>query len=292
MPSMPLLLSQAFSGFAFGILLALMSCGLTIIFGMLGFVNFAHGALFMLGAYTAFVVLIHWHSYIAALAAGAAVLLVAAVVLERGLLRFFYARPPEDQLLVTFGLSVMLIEGIRFFFGSDSQRVSPPSWGDGIVNFWGLFYYPLYRVEVIGIAAVFLLAFYLLLYHTSLGLMVRAGIEDRLMVGLLGIDVRRMFLIVFVVGAMAAGIAGVIFAPLSAVIPDMGTPFLVQAFVVVVIGGLGSFGGAIVGGILVGELLSLTTAFNPDYSQASIYAVMTLVLVLRPRGLFGAVGRV
>jgi branched-chain amino acid transport system permease protein len=292
MPSIALLLSQAFSGFAFGCLLALMSSGLTIIFGTLGFVNFAHGAMFMLGAYTAFVVLAQTHSFVAALLAGAAVLLVVSVVLERGLIRFFYARPPEDQLLVTFGLSVMLIEAVRFFFGSDSQRVAPPFWGDGIVNFWGLFYYPLYRVQVIGIAAVFLVALYLLLYHTSLGLMVRAGIEDRLMVGLLGIDVRRMFLIVFALGAIAAGVAGVIFAPLSAVIPDMGTPFLVQAFVVVVIGGLGSFGGAIVGGLLVGELLSLTTAFNPAYSQASIYAVMALVLVLRPRGLFGTPGRV
>jgi len=208
------------------------------------------------------------------------------------LLRFFYARPPEDQLLVTFGLSVMLIEGVRFFFGSDSQRVAPPPWGIGVVDFWGLFFYPLYRVEAIGIAAAFLIALYLLLYHTSLGLMVRAGIEDRMMVGLLGIDVRRMFLVVFAVGAMAAGVAGVIFAPFSAVIPDMGTPFLVEAFVVVVIGGLGSFGGAVVGGLLVGELLSLTTAFNPAYSQASIYAVMTLVLVMRPRGLFGKIGRV
>lgn len=292
MPSSSLLLSQAFSGFAFGTLLALMSSGLTIIFGTLGFVNFAHGAMFMLGAYTAFVVLVNTHSFIAALLAGAAVLLVVSVVLERGLLRLFYTRPPEDQLLVTFGLSVMLIEGVRFFFGSDSQRVSPPPWGIGVVDFWGLFYYPLYRVEAIGIAAVFLLALYLLLYHTSLGLMVRAGIEDRTMVGLLGIDVRRMFLIVFAVGAMAAGVAGVIFAPFSAVIPDMGTPFLVEAFVVVVIGGLGSFGGAVVGGLLVGELLSLTTAFDPAYSQASIYAVMTLVLVMRPRGLFGRMGRV
>jgi branched-chain amino acid transport system permease protein len=292
MPSTALLLSQAFSGFAFGTLLALMSSGLTIIFGTLGFVNFAHGAMFMLGAYTAFVVLENTHSFIAALLAGAAVLLVVSVVLERGLLRFFYTRPPEDQLLVTFGLSVMLIEGVRFFFGSDSQRVSPPPWGNGVVDFWGLFYYPLYRVEAIGIAAMFLLVLYLLLYHTSLGLMVRAGIEDRMMVGLLGIDVRRMFLIVFAIGAMAAGVAGVIFAPFSAVIPDMGTPFLVQAFVVVVIGGLGSFGGAVVGGLLVGELLSLTTAFNPAYSQASIYAVMTLVLVMRPRGLFGRIGRI
>jgi branched-chain amino acid transport system permease protein len=292
MPSIALLLSQAFSGFAFGTLLALMSSGLTIIFGTLGFVNFAHGAMFMLGAYAAFVVLTYTHSFIAALLAGAAVLLIVAVALERGLLRFFYIRPPEDQLLVTFGLSVMLIEGVRFFFGSDSQRVSPPRWGEGIVNFWGVFYYPLYRVEAIGIAAIFLFAIYLLLYHTSLGLMVRAGIEDRIMVGLLGIDVRRMFLVVFAVGAIAAGVAGVIFAPFSAVIPDMGTPFLVEAFVVVVIGGLGSFGGAVVGGLLVGELLSLTTAFDPAYSQASIYAVMTLVLVMRPRGLFGRIGRV
>ncbi|HTT78716.1 MAG TPA: branched-chain amino acid ABC transporter permease [Stellaceae bacterium] len=292
MPTAAQFLSQAFSGFAFGSLLALVSSGLTIIFGTLGFVNFAHGAMFMLGAYAAFVVLAHTHSFILALLAGAAVLLVVAVVLERGLIRFFYARPPEDQLLVTFGLSVMLVEGMRFFFGSDSQRVSPPAWGDGIVNFFGLFYYPLYRVEVIGIAAVFLLALYVLLYHTSLGLTVRAGIEDRLMVGLLGIDVRRMFLIVFAVGAIAAGVAGVIYAPMTAVIPDMGTPFLVEAFVVVVIGGLGSFGGAIVGGLVVGELLSLTTVFAPSYSQASIYAVMTLVLVMRPRGLFGAPGRV
>jgi branched-chain amino acid transport system permease protein len=292
MPSTATLLSQAFSGFAFGSLLALLSSGLTIIFGTLGFVNFAHGAMFMLGAYAAYVVLVQTHSFILALLAGAGVLLVVSVALERGLIRFFYTRPPEDQLLVTFGLSVMMVEGVRFFFGSDSERVSPPSWGDGIVNFFGVFYYPLFRVEVIGIAAVFLLALYLLLYHTSLGLTVRAGIEDRLMVGLLGIDVRRMFLIVFAVGAMAAGVAGVIFAPLSAVIPDMGTPFLVEAFVVVVIGGLGSFGGAIVGGLIVGELLSLTTVFFPSYSQASIYAVMTLVLVIRPRGLFGAPGRV
>jgi branched-chain amino acid transport system permease protein len=292
MPTTAQLLSQAFSGFAFGSLLALMSSGLTIIFGTLGFINFAHGAMFMLGAYAAYVVLAQTHSFILALLAGAAVLLVVAVVLERGLIRFFYARPAEDQLLVTFGLSVMLIEGVRFFFGSDSQRVSPPSWGDGIVNFFNIFYYPLYRVEVIGIAAVFLLALYLLLYHTSLGLTVRAGIEDRLMVGLLGIDVRRMFLVVFAIGAIAAGVAGVIYAPMTAVIPDMGTPFLVEAFVVVVIGGLGSFGGAIIGGLVVGELLSLTTAFAPSYSQASIYAAMTLILVMRPRGLFGAAGRV
>lgn len=292
MPTSAQFLSQAFSGFALGSLLALISSGLTIIFGTLGFVNFAHGAMFMVGAYAAFVALVYWHSFIVALLVGAAVLLVLAVVLERGLVRLYYTRPAEDQLLVTFGISVMLVEGVRFFFGSISQRVPTPQWGEGIVNFFGVFYYPLYRVEVIGIVAVFLFGIYLLLYHTSLGLIVRAGIEDPLMVGLLGINVRRMFLIVFAVGAMAAGVAGVIYAPLSAVIPDMGTPFLVETFVVVVIGGLGSFGGAVVGGLIVGELLSLTTLFDPAYAQAAIYAVMTLVLVVRPRGLFGTPGRV
>jgi len=292
MPTAAQFLSQAFSGFAFGSLLALISSGLTIIFGTLGVVNFAHGAMFMLGAYAAFVVLGHLHSFLAALLAGAAVLLVVAVVLERGLIRLYYTRPAEDQLLVTFGISVMLIEAVRFVFGDLSQPVPTPQWGIGIVNFFGLFYYPLYRVQVIGIVAVFLLAIYLLLYHTSLGLIVRAGIEDPLMVGLLGGNVRRMFLIVFSLGAMAAGVAGVIYSPLSAVIPDMGTPFLVEAFVVVVIGGLGSFAGAVVGGLIVGELLSLTTLFDPAYAQAAIYAVMTLVLVVRPRGLFGVAGRV
>jgi len=291
MPTAAQFLSQAFSGFAFGSLLALISSGLTIIFGTLGFINFAHGAMFMLGAYSAFVVLSYWHSFAAAVLVGAAALLVVAVGLERSLVRFYYRRPPEDQLLVTFGVSVMLVEAVRFAFGSLSKPVPTPDWGQGIVDF-GLFYYPLYRVEVIGIVAALLLGLYLLLYHTSIGLTVRAGIEDPMMVGVLGINVRRMFLLVFAVGAMAAGVAGVIYAPLSAVIPDMGTPFLVEAFVVVVIGGLGSFGGAVVGGLIVGEILSLTTLFNPAYSQAAIYAVMTLVLVARPRGLFGTPGRV
>lgn len=139
--------------------------------------------------------------------------------------------------------------------------------------------------------AALLFGFYLLLYRTRIGLVVRAGIEDPLMVELLGTHVRRMFMIVFMIGAMAAGIAGVIYAPLAAVIPNMGEPFLVQCFVVVVIGGLGSFPGAVVGGIVVGEILSLTTLFDPAYAQAAIYAVMALVLIVRPRGLFGTMGR-
>lgn len=291
MPTLPQFLSQAFNGIALGTLLALISSGLTIILGTLGVLNFAHGAMFMLGAYAAFVALSYWGSFAAALALGAFALLLIGLATERGLIRFYYDRRPEDQILVTFGLGIMMVEAVRFLFGGLSQRVPMPSWGEGIVDF-GVFSYPLYRVEVIGIVAVLLISFYLLLYRTRIGLVVRAGIEDPLMVGLLGIHVRRVFMIVFSVGAMAAGIAGAIYAPLAAVIPDMGDPFLVQSFVVVVIGGLGSFPGAIVGGIVVGEILSLTTLFNPAYSEAAIYAVMTLVLIVRPRGLFGAQGRV
>jgi branched-chain amino acid transport system permease protein len=224
------------------------------------------------------------------LALGAAVLILVGLATERGLIRFYYARPKEDQILVTFGLGIMMVEAVRYVFGGLSQPVPLPSWGQGIVNF-GLFIYPLYRVEVIGIVAALLFGFYLLLYRTRIGLVVRAGIEDPLMVELLGTHVRRMFMVVFTIGAMAAGIAGVIYAPLASVIPNMGEPFLVECFVVVVIGGLGSFLGAVVGGIVVGEILSLTTLFDPAYSQAAIYAAMTLVLLFRPRGLFGTMGR-
>jgi branched-chain amino acid transport system permease protein len=290
MPTLSQFLSQAFNGIALGSLLALIASGLSIILGTLGVLNFAHGAMFMLGAYAAFVVLNHVDSFAVALLLGALVLLVVGWATERGLIRFYYSRPPEDQILVTFGLGIMMVEAVRYAFGGQSQRVPLPSWGQGIVNFH-FFFYPLYRVEAIGIVTALLLAFYLLLYRTRIGLVVRAGIEDPTMVELLGTHVRRAFLVVFCLGAMAAGIAGVIYAPLAAVIPNMGEAFLVECFVVVVIGGLGSFPGAVVGGIVVGEILSLTTLFNPAYAQAAIYAVMTLVLIVRPRGLFGTMGR-
>ena len=290
MPTLGQFLSQAFNGIALGSLLALIASGLSIILGTLGVLNFAHGAMFMLGAYTAFVVLGHWDSFAAALGLGAMVLALVGLVTERGLIRFYYSRPHEDQILVTFGLGIMMVEAVGYVFGPLSQPVALPSWGRGIVNF-GFFVYPLYRVEVIGVVAALLFAFYLLLYRTRIGLVVRAGIEDPLMVELLGTHVRRVFMVVFTLGAMAAGIAGVIYAPLASVIPNMGEPFLVQCFVVVVIGGLGSFPGAVLGGIIVGEILSLTTLFDPSYAQAAIYAVMVLVLIVRPRGLFGTVGR-
>jgi branched-chain amino acid transport system permease protein len=291
MPSVPLLLSQAFNGLALGTLLALVSSGLTIILGTLGVLNFAHGALFMLGAYAMYVIMAQTGSFVLGVLGGAVFMLVVGIVLERVLVRWFYNRPPEDQILVTFGAGIVIVEAVRAAFGGNSQHVPTPSWGEGIAQI-GFLFYPLYRLELIGIIAALLFVLYLILYRTSIGLVVRAGIEDARMVGILGINVRRAFLLVFAIGVVAAGVSGMLYGPIVSVDPDMGANFLVEAFVVIVIGGLGSYPGAVVGGLIAGEIISITSAFNSAYSDVMLYAVMALLLVLRPQGLFGSEGRV
>jgi branched-chain amino acid transport system permease protein len=155
----------------------------------------------------------------------------------------------------------------------------------------GFMYYPTYRLALVGIVAVALLALYLVLYRTRLGMIVRAGIEDSMMVSTLGINVFRVFMIVFGIGAMAAGFAGIVNAPVVSLTPDMGEAILVQTFVVIVIGGVGSFPGAILGGLIAGEIISITSMINPGYAYVMLFAAMTLVLVLRPHGLFGSQSR-
>ena len=290
MPSLSLFLSQLFNGLASGLLLALISTGLTIIYGTLGVVNFAHGALFVVGAYAGYVVYGLTQSFVIAVVAGALVSLVVGLIIERGLVRLFYGRPPEDQILVTFGVAIILVEIVRGIFGGVSLSVPTPVWGHGIAHI-GTLIYPLYRLQTLFISAGTLLVLYFVLYRTSLGLIVRAGIEDSLMVNILGINVKRIFLIVFGLGAMAAGYAGVIDSPIVTLSPDMGFRVLVDSFVVVVIGGVGSFPGAIVGGIIAGEILSLTSMFDPAYSDVMLFVVMALVLIFRPQGIMGQEGR-
>ncbi|MGH6991623.1 MAG: branched-chain amino acid ABC transporter permease, partial [Stellaceae bacterium] len=176
------------------------------------------------------------------------------------------------------------------FFGSLSKTVPPPDWAAGITSL-GFMFYPTYRLAVVGIIAVALLALFIVLFRTRIGLIVRAGIEDSAMVDALGIDVDRVFMIVFGIGAMAAGFAGIVNAPVVSLTPDMGDAILVETFVVVVIGGVGSFTGAILGGLISGEILSLTSMVDPAYSGVMLFAVMTLVLMLRPQGLLGTRGR-
>ena len=290
MVTWPNFVSQLFNGLALGALLALISSGLTIIYGTLGVLNLAHGAMFMLGGYAGYVAYETSGSFVVAVVAGTLFLLVVGVVMERVIIRHFYGRPHADQLLVTFGLSICLVEIVRFFFSSLSKSVPAPSSLSGITSL-GVMFYPTYRLAVVGIVAVALLALFLVLYRTRLGMIVRAGIEDSVMVDSLGIDVYRVFMVVFGIGAMAAGFAGIVNAPVVSLTPDMGEAILVQTFVVVVIGGVGSFPGAVIGGLIAGEIISLTSMVDPGYAYVMLFAAMTLVLMVRPHGLLGAPGR-
>ena len=283
-------ISQLFNGLVLGALLALISSGLTIIYGTLGVLNLAHGAMFMLGGYAGWLAYSYSGSFIVAVIAGSLFGMVLGVVTERLIIRYFYSRPHEDQLLVTFGLSIVFVEAARFFFGSLSKIVPPPAALVGITPL-GFMLYPTYRLALLGIVVVALLALYIVLYRTKLGMIVRAGIEDSVMVDSLGIDVYRVFMVVFGIGAMAAGFAGIVNAPVVSITPDVGEAILVQTFVVVVIGGVGSFPGAVLGGLIAGEIISITSMFNPGYSYVMLFVAMTLVLVLRPYGLLGAAGR-
>jgi branched-chain amino acid transport system permease protein len=286
----PNFVSQLFNGLATGALLALISSGLTIIYGTLGVLNLAHGAMFMLGGYAGYVAFQQTGSFAVAVISGALSLVVIGAVVEFVVIRRFYGRPPEDQLLVTFGIGIVIVELVRLGFGSLSLSVPPPSWAAGVTPM-GFLIYPTYRIVVLGIAAAALALLYLVLYRTRLGVIVRAGIEDSGMVALLGIDVYRVFMVVFGIGAMAAGFAGIVNAPVVSLTPDMGESILVQTFVVVVIGGVGSFPGAILGGLLAGEILSLTSMVDPSYSAVMLFGVMTLVLLVRPQGLLGLASR-
>ncbi len=286
----PTFISQCFNGLVLGALLALISSGLTIIYGTLGILNLAHGAMFMLGGYAGWWTYTYTGSFIAAVIGGSLFMMIVGVLVERIIMRHFYNRPHEDQLLVTFGLGICIVELVRFFFGSMSKTVPAPAPLLGITPL-GFMFYPTYRLALLGIATGALLALYVVLYRTRIGMIVRAGIEDSVMVGSLGIDVYKVFMLVFGIGAMAAGFAGIINAPVVSIAPDVGESILVQTFVVVVIGGVGSFPGAVIGGLIAGEIISITSMFNPGYSYVMLFIAMTLVLVLRPHGLLGSEGR-
>jgi branched-chain amino acid transport system permease protein len=244
--------SQLFNGLALGALLALISSGLTIIYGTLGVLNLAHGAMFMLGGYAGYAAYQATDSFL-------------------------------DAVLA-------FVEAVRWIFSSQTQSVPPPALVSGITNL-GFVIYPTYRLAVVGICAVALALLFLVLYRTRLGMIVRAGIEDAAMVDSLGINVDRVFMVVFGIGAMAAGFAGIVNAPIVSLTPEVGEAILVQTFVVVVIGGVGSFPGAVLGGLVAGEIISLTSMVNPGYAYVMLFAAMTLVLMLRPHGLLGTRGR-
>lgn len=279
---------QLLTGLQIGAIYVMIALGLTLIFGTLGVVNFAHGALFMIGAYLGYVVSEatgHWVAFIVV----PLVLFLIGIAVERFLIQFFYNRPHTDQILVTFGLALVLQELMRWIFGGTNLPYGTPSWAVIPVNI-GIGYYPPWRLVIVGATVAVVAALYLFLRFTRFGLIVRAGMRDPEMLGYLGIDVPKRFTLVFGLGALLAGIAGVIGGPVTGVTPDIGMAVLVPSFLVVVIGGMGSLPGAVLSGLLLGEAVSLSVLIYPPSTQIIIYLVAAVVLLWRPRGLMGAKG--
>jgi branched-subunit amino acid ABC-type transport system permease component len=283
---LPDVLGQALNGLAYGALLFLLSVGLTLIFGMLDVVNLAHGSFYMLGAYAGLATLAATGSFwLAAFAAPLAVGLIGALV-ERGLLRPLYRRPPLDQVLLTFGLIYLFEDLVKWLWGGRIRSIPPPALFTGSVKLGGLTV-PAYRLFVVVFGLVVALALWLLIERTRLGAMIRAGVYDAEMTAGLGINVDRMFTLVFAFGAALGGLSGVIAGPIQSAYPSMGVSILVPALIVVVVGGLGSLKGSFVGSLIIGQAETFGKAWLPGVSMLMIYLVMALIVLLRPQGLFG-----
>ncbi len=279
-------LSQALlNGLVLGLIYVAIAVGLTIVFGTLRLVNFAHGAFYAIGAYVGLVVAQSAGLWWGFLAAPLAVALFA-VVLDRVLLRHFYGKDATSQILVTFGIALIVEESLRLIFGATTQQYPLPAALMTSVSL-GAFVYPAYRLIFAAFVIVMLVLVWLFIERTDYGLIVRAGVRDRTMVQLLGGNIRQASTIVFALGAAIAGLVGAAASPIYSIAPGTGFAFLVPSFVVVVVGGLGSFWGAVLGGILIGELQSLTTLAFAPAANVIIYLCMALVLLLRPQGLLG-----
>ena len=278
------LLSQAVNGLVLGFIYVLIAVGLSITFGLLGIINFAHGAFFALGAYVAYQ-LYQMFGWPAVVFAPVIVGLVGMVV-EVVLIRRLYGKEPLISLIVTFALGLLIEALIRVFWGSDGKPLSPPSSLTGVFEY-GPLLITKYRIAVLLATALTLAALWAFLSYTPYGRILRAGGRDPEMVDMLGINLPRLLTAAFGLGCAIAAIAGVLAGPLWTVSPSMATNAIMPAFVVVAIGGLGSFRGAVFAGLAVGVVISLTIQFKPDAAAASMYAFMFLMLLLRPRGLFG-----
>ena len=281
-----LIAMQLFSGLALGAVLIMVALGLSIIFGMLGIVNFAHGALFMVGAYAGLYVAGLTGSFWWALLIAPVMIGLFGMLIERFLIRPLYGRSPDDPLLLTFGLGYVLVEAVRILFGTDGIPFSTPAALRGVVNL-GIGFFPLYRLFVIGVVVAVLLLLWIGLEKTKFGLIVRAGSADPLIMRVLGVDISRLWLIVFGIGVGITALGGVLAAPMRNVSPEMGTLVLAEAFVVTVIGGIGSLPGAVIAGLIVGVSVSMTSLFAPEMATIVMFALMALILLVRPNGLYG-----
>jgi branched-chain amino acid transport system permease protein len=304
---MTLALEQILNGFQFGIMLFLMAAGLTLIFGIMNVINLAHGSLYMIGAYAAALVAARTGSFLLAVPAGLIAAAIAGLIIEFLVIRKLYDRDHLQQVLATFGLILFINEGTTMLFGRTPLFVSMPSFLSGSVEIIPGIPYPTYRIAIMVVGLLVALGLYLLVNKTRIGMLVRAGSTHREMVRALGVDIRLLYTVVFGLGALLAGLAGLMAGPLLAVQVGMGEQILILTFVVVVIGGLGSIRGAFYGALIVGVTDTILRAFLPGLlktfmtaseadalgaglSSMGIYLVMALVLLIRPQGLFHAQG--
>jgi branched-subunit amino acid ABC-type transport system permease component len=283
-----ILLPQLLHGVVFGAALGLLALGLTVIFGLLGVMNFAHGELYMLGAYAGIAVVgITGSFWLAMVAAPLAVGVVAAVT-EVATLRPLYRREPLYGLILTFGLALVFREGARQLWGGDMRRILPPVTGS--TPLLGMTY-PNYRLFLLAISSVLLLVIWLFFTRTRAGILVRAAVQDAEMLDGLGVNVPRLFTLTFAGSAALAALAGLLLAPVFTVYPQMGVEMILLAFIVVILGGMGSMGGSVVAAFVIGITQSLLTLWmNPQRVAIAIFALMILVLIVRPRGFFGREG--
>ena len=284
---LPSFLAQTLNGLQYGLLLFLISSGLTLIFGVLGVINLAHGSLYMIGAYVAFVVARASGSLMLALPVALLGGVLLGSLLERFLFRYFYKREHLDQVLLTFALILLFEESRSLLVGNDFYSVDIPKALDFSIPIVEGFSYAAYRFVVIGACLVLAAALFYWIERTKMGAIIRASAERPDMVDALGIDPRRVHLTVFAVGTALALTAGALNAPLSSVYPNMGDNLLIISFVVVVIGGLGSVSGAFWSALLIGMIDTMGKAYAPKVSGLAIYVLMAIVLLWRPAGLFG-----
>ena len=300
-----LLVEQVLNGVQSGIMLFLMAAGLTLIFGVMGLINLAHGSLYMIGAFAAAAVAAATGSFVLALASSLAVAALVGAIIEVVVIRRLYDRDHLDQVLATFALILILSEGTRWLFGSFPLYLDVPAALAGPVMLPGGIAYPAYRLLIIGVGLAIAAALFLLIARTRIGIQIRAGAADRDMIAALGVDISRLYTLIFALGAALAGCAGAMVGAIQSVQVGMGEPVLILAFVVIVIGGIGSIKGALIGALLVGltdtlggVLLPLAfgtfldassaTAVGSALASMSIYILMAVVLIFRPTGLFGA----
>jgi len=302
-----LLLEQLLNGLQFGVMLFLLAAGLTLVFGIMGLINLAHGSLYMIGAYAAAYVGVRTGSFLLAILAGLAAAAATGVAVEMIVLRRLYRRDHLHQVLATFGLILFFNEGMSILFGRQPLFANVPATLAGALTLPGGLRYPVYRLVIMATGAGVAGFLYLLIQHTRIGMLVRAGATHRDMVRALGVNVPLLYTAVFGLGALLAGLAGSMAGPLLSVQIGMGEQILILTFVVIVIGGIGSVRGAVIGALLVGLVDTMVRAFLPGllrgimsnasadsvgggFSSISVYLLMAIVLLWRPRGLFPAHG--